>query len=78
MSCSKDVVISEAVRPVIVVQDCDYIIVVAPAAQGPAGTSGADISSDSDNRLTTGTDGGLFVSDDLSPDPLNHYLLAKG
>ena len=78
MSCSKDVFISDAIRPVIVVQDCENIIVVAPAQQGPAGTSGADISSDPENRLTTGSDGGLYVSDDLSPDPLNYYLLAKG
>lgn len=46
-------------------------------AQGPAGASGADISADPDNRLTTGTDGGLYVHDNLTPDPLAYYILAR-
>jgi hypothetical protein len=35
------------------------------------------VSSDPDNRLTRGTDDGLFVSDALNPDPLAYYILAK-
>lgn len=61
MSCTKDVFIAEAVRPVVVVQECDTVVVVAPAAQGPAGVGGADISAELDNQLTTGFDGGLYV-----------------
>lgn len=38
----------------------------------------AFISSDAKNRLKRGQDGGYFVSDDLVPDPLAHYILAKG
>jgi hypothetical protein len=35
------------------------------------------VSSDADNRLTKGTDGGLYVSNALDPDPLAYYILAK-
>lgn len=38
----------------------------------------ASISEDPDNRLKRGSDGGLHVSDTLSPDPLMYYLLARG
>lgn len=34
------------------------------------------ISSDADNRLTTGSDGGLYVPEMVS-DPLAYYILAK-
>lgn len=43
--------------------------------QGPPGTSGF-VSSDANNRLTHGTDGGLFVPD-LVIDPLLFYEQAK-
>ena len=43
--------------------------------QGPPGTSGF-VSSDANNRLTHGTDGGLYVPD-LAIDPLLHYEQAK-
>jgi hypothetical protein len=46
--------------------------------QGPPGIGAAEISSDPNNRLTFGTDLKLYVSDDLIPDPLNYYILAKG
>ena len=37
----------------------------------------ARISADALNRLTRGSDDGLYVSDDLAPDPLAYYILAK-
>lgn len=37
----------------------------------------AFVSSDESNRLKRGTDGGLYVSDDLIPDPLAYFNLAK-
>lgn len=36
------------------------------------------ISSDPKNRLERGNDSGLYVRDDLVPDPLAYYILAKG
>lgn len=51
--------------------------------QGPPGPPGAGsggapiISSDPNNRLTQGTDSGLYVRDDLTPDPLAYYILAR-
>ena len=56
--------------------DCCDQAVVTLGEQGPPGISA--ISSDPNNRLTFGTDRKLFVADDLSPDPLNYYILAKG
>ena len=38
---------------------------------------GAHISADTPNRLRLGSDGGLYVPDDLVPDPLAYYILAK-
>ena len=38
---------------------------------------GARISSDAGNRAVAGSDGGLYVPDDLTPDPLAYYILAK-
>jgi hypothetical protein len=35
------------------------------------------ISADPGNRATNGTDGGVYVRDDLVPDPLAYYILAK-
>lgn len=37
----------------------------------------AHISADTPNRLRWGSDGGLYVPDDLAPDPLAYYILAK-
>ena len=57
------------------------VLNLAPYAgpQGPQGVSGAvsSISTDPDNRLTTGADGGLYLPE-LAADPLAHYLLARG
>jgi len=39
--------------------------------------SAVAISDDADNRLIAGTDGKLFVSDTLNPDPLMYYILAR-
>ncbi|MEQ7921133.1 hypothetical protein ABQX22_18190 [Xanthomonas sp. WHRI 1810A] len=54
------------------------IEVVTVGEQGPPGVGAADVSSDPNNRLTFGSDQKLYVSDDLTPDPLNYYILAKG
>ncbi|RYF79776.1 MAG: hypothetical protein EOO29_16110 [Comamonadaceae bacterium] len=59
--------------------------VVKPPAELPAdiamviaGKAGeAAISADAGNRATNGTDGGVYVRDDLIPDPLAYYILAK-
>ena len=54
--------------------------VPGPAVPGPAvpGTGGgAGISADPGNRAVAGTDGGVYVRDDLVPDPLAYYILAK-
>ena len=52
-----------------------------PGPQGAAGAPGKDgqthISADTPNRLRWGSDGGLYVPDDLAPDPLAYYILAK-
>lgn len=50
-------------------------IVVLSGQMGPPG-EGAAISSDIDNRLTRGTDLGLFVPE-IYIDPLAYYILAK-
>lgn len=42
------------------------------------GDSTAFISLDENNRLKLGSDGGFYVSNDFDPDPLAHYILAKG
>jgi hypothetical protein len=44
--------------------------------QGPAGPP-AMVSADPNNRLVTGSDSGLYVPNDLTPDPLSYYILAK-
>ena len=44
----------------------------------PSGTATPPaISAGPDNRATLGTDGGVYVRDDLIPDPLAYYILAK-
>lgn len=48
---------------------------LGPFIKGEPG-SAASISTDPDNRLTTGTDGGQFVPE-LTADPLAYYILAK-
>ena len=57
-------------------------IVGVPGPAGPPGPPGAGsggaplISSDADNRIKAGSDGGLHVADTLS-DPVAYYILAK-
>lgn len=52
-----------------------HVTVVNPCSSAPG--NGAAISTDPDNRATLGTDGGVYVRDDLTPDPLAYYILAK-
>lgn len=47
-------------------------------ALGDIGVGATFISADENNRLKKGQDGGYYVSDDFIPDPLAHYILAKG
>lgn len=49
-----------------------------PGPPGPGADGSPIISTDADNRIKQGTDGGLHVLDDLTPDPLAYYILAKG
>ena len=46
---------------------------------GPAGPAGsaASISTQQNNRLTTGADGGMYVPQ-LEVDPVAYYILSKG
>ena len=69
------------------VSDSLPVLIETPIAQGPPGPPGKDgpgsedapiISADPDNRLTQGSDNGLYVSNTLNPDPLAYYILAKG
>lgn|GEM_PF-5466812 len=61
-------------------------VVIVMSDQGPPGPPGRDspdadgppvISTNPDNRIRRGTDGGLHVLDKLSPDPLAYYILAR-
>lgn len=52
------------------------LLTMEQSVRGPAGSG--RISDDPDNMLKRGSDGGLFVLDDLQPDPLIAYILAKG
>lgn len=48
-----------------------------PGPPGPPGDATVEISGDPDNRLERGSDQGLYVRDDLIPDPLAYYILAR-
>ena len=60
-------------------------VIGRPGPQGPPGPPGPGsgpgggpvISDDLGNRAVAGSDGGVFVPDDLIPDPLAYYILAK-
>lgn len=41
------------------------------------GGGALSISADANNRAQLGTDGGVYVSDELTPNPLAYYILAK-
>jgi hypothetical protein len=56
---------------------------LAPFYKGDKGDKGDRgdptifVSTDPDNRLRLGSDAGMYVPDDLVPDPLAYYILAK-
>ena len=53
-------------------------VLPADMAEAIVGKSGvAAISTDPGNRATLGADSGVYVRDDLVPDPLAYYILAK-
>lgn len=68
--------------------DPNVTVIETPVAQGPRGLTGpagrdgkdgiggSSVSNKPKNRLTLEADG-LYVSDDLSLDPLAYYILAK-
>lgn len=66
--------VSTASLPAFKVETKEVALRGAPGVAGDA----AQVSSDPNNRLKLGTDSRLFVSDDLSPNPLNYYLLERG
>lgn len=74
-----DIVVIQNDEPIILEAINDVVIVVESCQQGLPGKDGAEasISTDQYNRLTRGTDDGLYVKDDLTPDPLAYYILAK-
>lgn len=68
---------------VAVVVESRELVAVEVSEPGPPGPPGlaapvGGISADPDNRIGLGSDGGLFVRDDLVPDPLAYYIFAKG
>lgn len=74
------VVTRQGGETVVVRQPASTSVFVVRGVPGPAGPSGggeAGISADPGNRATSGTDGGVYVRDDLIPDPLAYYILAK-
>ena len=65
--------------------DGEILELLTEAEQGPPGPPGlpgesgvAAISADGGNRARAGSDSGVYVPDDLIPDPLAYYILAKG
>ena len=62
-----------------IVQQGRSVSVTVVGVPGPAtpGTGAGGISADAGNRAIAGTDGGVYVRDDLVPDPLAYYILAK-
>ena len=53
-------------------------VIGVPGVTTPGSGSAPQISADPNNRATLGSDGGVHVRDDLQPDPLAYYILAKG
>ncbi|SEI23599.1 hypothetical protein [Pseudomonas asplenii] len=64
-------------REYAVALETPQVEVITIGGQGPPGIDAVEISSDPDNRLTLGSDRKLYVSDDLTPDPLLYYILAR-
>lgn len=81
MAADTPVVVAVAEAVALVVEPTRVAgVAIAAGGQGPAGRNGVDgaqISQAPDNRLELKPDG-LYVSDDLTPDPLAYYILAKG
>lgn len=48
-----------------------------PGLDAPGAAGSPIISADPDNRIKRGADGGLHVLDDLTPNPLAYYILAR-
>lgn len=80
-------IIESGVEYAISLEPDSETLIVTAGEQGPPGPPGKSapgsdgapiISEDLNNRITQGTDGGLHVLDDLIPDPLAYYILAKG
>ena len=64
--------------PRLVIQVHERPVVVAGVGlRGTNGQDGLRISADSDNRMTTGADSGVFVPEWNGPEPLAYYILAK-
>lgn len=70
------VIESPAVEPQVIVTACAQGPAGPAGPAGDGGIGGATISNKPKNRLTREADG-LYVHDDLSPDPLAYYILAK-
>ena len=62
-----------------IVQQGRSVSVTVVGVPGPAtpGTGAGGLSADVGNRATAVSDGGVYVRDDLVPDPLDYYILAK-
>ena len=66
----------------LIVQPPAEIKLTLIVGQGPSGPPGktalvGGISSDTGNSLTSGNDGGLYVPNDITADPLAYYILSK-
>lgn len=71
---------AEIEREYAITLEMHEVTVITAGEQGPPGRDGLgalQISQLSFNRLEAKPDG-LYVSDNLTPDPLAYYILAKG
>lgn len=55
----------------------EVVEVIEVAEQGPPGAPIGGLSEDPGNAATHGSDGGLYVPDDIPTDPLAFYILAR-
>ena len=88
MNDCENPVIETVVNNTIVVteDDCSVITtntdsptnIISELIPGPPGADGNPIiSADADNRIELGGDGGLYVLNNLVPDPLAYYILSR-